>query len=251
MSQRILALSGRKQSGKTTSTNFLYGYELKKNGIIDFFDIDTAGSLIVNTVFTNEKGEKSEGVGILDVFRHDYDFINYAHQNIWPYVKAYNFADPLKNICINLFGFSYEQCYGTDENKNSLTDVHKPRDVFPSDGHFTAREFLQYFGTDVCRHLKDDIWTGACINKIKNEESGFAIIGDCRFPNEVEMVQNVGGKIIRLTRSLHEDSHKSETALDKFKSFDAVIDNQEMTIEEQNKAILETLISWGWVESIC
>ena len=77
-----------------------------------------------------------------------------------------------------------------------------------------------------------------------------ALVGDCRFPDEVEAVQQAGGKVIRLTRSLHEDSHVSETALDTHEGFDAVIDNQDMTIEEQSKALLNTLGEWGWLESV-
>jgi len=146
---------------------------------------------------------------------------------------------------MELFGLSYEQCYGTDEEKNSHTNVAKPNGTVV----FTAREFLQYFGTNICRTLKPDIWTSFCLQQVEEEKSELAIIADCRFPNEATAVQKAGGKVIRLTRQPYEDSHSSEVALRNFKKFDAVIDNTEMTVHEQIEELLSTLMKWGWITS--
>lgn len=240
MSQKILAISGRKRAGKTTCINFLHGYELQRNNIIERFALDDRGQLLVNATFMDEKGEEIQQMGLFDVSNRDPRFCEYCSMNVWPFVKAYNFADALKSIAINFFGLTHEQCYGSEKAKNTPSLVKD----------FTAREFLQHFGTDVCRSLKEDIWVDFCINQIKSEESSLALVGDCRFPDEVEAVQQAGGKVIRLTRSLHKDSHVSETALDTHEGFDAVIDNQDMTIEEQSKALLNTLGEWGWLESV-
>ena len=245
MTQRILAISGAKQSGKTTCANFLYGYEMKRNDVIEHFEITEQGNLLVNASFTGADGSKTAGMGIFDIFRMDYQFIDYASTNIWPYVKAYNFADALKSVSIELFNLTYEQCYGTEEEKNSYTTVKKPEGTVC----FTAREFLQYFGTNICRTLKPDIWTSFCLNQLKLENSELSIIADCRFPNEVEAVQEAGGRVVRLTRQPHEDNHQSEVALRNFKKFDAVIDNADMTIKEQNKNLLSVLLEWGWIAS--
>jgi len=41
-------------------------------------------------------------------------------------IKTYSFADPLKrNICIDLLGLTEQQCYGSDEDKNSLTNIRR------------------------------------------------------------------------------------------------------------------------------
>jgi hypothetical protein len=245
MSHKLLAISGAKQSGKTTCANFLYGYEMKRNDIIEHFEITDEGRLVVNALFTNADGSTSEGMGMLDIFRRDYQFGEYASKNIWPHVKAYNFADALKSVSMELFGLSYEQCYGTDEEKNSHTNVAKPNGTVV----FTAREFLQYFGTNICRTLKPDIWTSFCLQQVEEEKSELAIIADCRFPNEATAVQKAGGKVIRLTRQPYEDSHSSEVALRNFKKFDAVIDNTEMTVHEQIEELLSTLMKWGWITS--
>ena len=254
MTQRILAFSGSKQSGKTTRVNFLHGYEMKRTEAIKVFEINENGNLVVNAITTDEKGESSEGMGILDIERQDFEFASYASQRIWPFVRCYNFATPLKRMCINVFGLTQDQCYGTDENKN--TSVNIMWDNLPGDfssenktGQMTAREFLQYFGTDVCRQIKPDIWTSICINDIINDESELAIIGDCRFKNEVDAVHNAGGKVIRLLRRPNEDGHSSENDLEDYDGFDYVIDNSEMSIGECNKELLNVLIDWGWIQS--
>ncbi len=123
MSQKILAISGAKQSGKTTCAKFLYGYEMKRNNVIEQFEITDDGRLLVNASFTSADGEKTDGMGVFDIFRGDYQFIEYASTHIWPHIKAYNFADSLKSVAIELFGLTYEQCYGTEEEKNTYTPM--------------------------------------------------------------------------------------------------------------------------------
>jgi len=240
MSQKILAISGHKRAGKTTCINFLHGYELQRNQVIEKFLLDDRGQLSVNATFMDEKGEEIQQMGVLDLNNREPRFVQYCSMNVWPFVKAYNFADSLKSIAINFFGLKYEQCYGSEKQKNTPSPIKD----------FTAREFLQYFGTDVCRSLKEDVWVDFCINQIQSEQSALALVGDCRFPDEVEAIQEAGGKVIRLTRAPHDDSHASEIALDTYEGFDAVIDNQDMAIEEQSKELLNILAGWGWLEPV-
>lgn len=240
MTQKILAISGHKRAGKTTCINFLHGYELQRNSIIEKFILNDRGQLLVNATFMDEKGEEVQQMGMFDLNNRDPRFVEYCSMNVWPFVKAYNFADSLKSIAMNFFGLTYEQCYGSEKEKNTPSPI---KDL-------TARGFLQYFGTDVCRELKEDVWVDFCINQIKSEQSELALVGDCRFPDEVDAVQQAGGKVIRLTRAPYEDSHVSETALDTHEGFDATIDNQDMTVEEQSKALLNVLGEWGWLESV-
>ena len=247
--QKIISFSGVKQSGKTTSVNFLHGYQLVRHEVIEDFGISPEGNLFIESTENEQRAS-----GIVDMFRTDEEFVNYANANIWPFIKCYNFADPLKFLCVNLFGLDWEQCFGTDKQKNTTTKI-KWEDMPDhlencETGFMTARHFLQCFGTDICRKIKPDIWTEACIKRIREEQSEMSVIGDCRFPNEVKTIQESGGKVIRLTRQIFDDKHPSETSLDKenfdWKNFDLIIDNQDMTIEEQNQCLLENLHKWGW-----
>jgi len=123
-----------------------------------------------------------------------------------------------------LFDLEPKQVYGTDDDKNTPTKYGK-----------TAREFLQTFGTDIMRSIKDTVWVDYTIKKITQEQSSVAIIPDVRFPNEVDAIHNAGGIVIRLTRDVFSDSHKCESALDADKfdwnKFDYTINNNETVFE--------------------
>jgi hypothetical protein len=151
----------------------------------------------------------------------------------------YNFADPLKQLCIDIFGIEYRQCYGCDEDKNELVDCYW------GDKQLTAREVLQIVGTDMFRTMQHHVWSSATIRKIEKEMPDLAIIADCRFPNEVEAVKNAGGVVIKLNRNVYNSDHSSETALDienyDYSNFDLIVDNQNMTIGEQNNYISQFL----------
>ena len=60
-------------------------------------------------------------------------------------------------------------------------------------------------------------------------------------------MQKAGGKVIRLTRSDHKDPHSSESALEEWDDYDAVIDNQNLTIAETVKRVIGVLDEWGWL----
>lgn len=182
---KIIALAGRKQSGKTTCSEFI------------------AKQFIGN-------------------------------------VKIYNFADPLKkDICINILGLTYDQCYGTDDQKNELVNC------IWDNKQMTAREVMQFVGTNIFRSMQESVWTNATINKILKDKPDLAIVADCRFPNEVESIKSVGGIVIKLTRNPFNSQHESEIALDEDKYdqsiFDLVLDNKNIGIEDQNALLNDFL----------
>jgi hypothetical protein len=164
--------------------------------------------------------------------------ISYFNSFVEPdnYARLYNFADPLKkDICMNILGLTYEQCYGSDDDKNQLTNNYW------GDKQLTAREVMQFVGTDVFRKMQQNVWADATILKIQKEQPSLAIIADCRFPNEVDAVKNAGGLVIKLNRNPFNSDHASETALDENNynqnNFDFILNNSIMSIEEQNECI--------------
>ena len=181
---KIIAFAGRKQSGKTTSAEFV------SNLFYQFGDS-----------------------------------------------KIYNFADPLKNLCIDILGLEYNQCYGSDEDKNQLVNCYW------DNKQLTAREVLQIVGTDMFRKMQNHVWSNATIRQILREQPNVAIIADCRFPNEVDAIKNVGGIVIKLTRNPYNSNHASEIALDPDQydqfNFDLIIENHDIGITEQNKIIFD------------
>ena len=166
---------------------------------------------------------------------------NVFSQTLQKNCAIYNFADPLKKMCIDIFGLTYEQCYGSDENKNEYVNC-----LWPDSGKsMTAREVMQYVGTNIFRKMQHNVWAGATIRKIQDENLPLALIADCRFPNEVEAVKNVGGLVIKLNRNPYGSRHESETALDEDRydqsNFDFVIDNKDLSIGAKNELIYSFL----------
>ena len=271
MTTKILAFAGHKQSGKTTTCNFLNGYQLRSHHIIDGFAITEGGDLVINTSIIDSEGAEETSHAVLNTSRNDLEFAEWASYAMWPYIKRYSFAGALKQIATGIFELRDEQVYGAESQKNSKTwfkweempgvitdlklskkpDIKKLIDTgalkYHKPGKMSAREFLQFFGTDVCRKIYEDVWQSRLMNDIAREGSLLAVIDDCRFPNEAEAVQEAGGRIIKLTRGNHKDAHASECALDDYKNFDAVIDNQDMTIHDTNIELIKLLDEWGWL----
>lgn len=272
----ILCLSGKKQSGKSTAVNWLYSLELSSLNETDYAYVDELGRLRVLAVTEEADGKMHEFDGIMLVEDKRPKVQNFFAETVWPFIKAYSFADMLKMTCVNVLGLTIEQCYGSDEQKNEKTHLmwenmpgvisdsefwnsitpDGPPDglVFHEPGPMSGREVMQYVGTDMFRRMYGQVWVNACLNLIKVEQPALAIISDCRFPNEVEGVQKAGGKVMRFTRAPFADNneHESERALDQdrydWSNFDAIIDNADMSIKQQNKAFYEQLEQWGYVD---
>lgn len=222
---KIIQLCGNKQSGKTTTANYITGLVLKYNNIIQNFTIGSNGRLYIHAV-KEYGGKKETSDGELDMRRIDYDFVSYASHQIWPNVKIYSFATPLKEFCINTLGISREKIYGSNEDKNSLTHIHwssipisrtlktaKDRNEFKNKtGLMTVREVMQVFGT-FCRELHTNCWCNQCFNLIIDESPEIAIIDDTRLENELNLGVSNNSKLILHSNSQSKDNHNSEVGL--------------------------------------
>ena len=114
---KVIGISGRKQSGKNTAANYIAGSILKSKNMIQDFVITEVGSLSIKTT----DGDGNVGWGIFDLTRKDQTFTSYAEQEIWPFIKIYHSADPLKSMAVEFFDLTPQQVYGTDNDKNTKT----------------------------------------------------------------------------------------------------------------------------------
>ncbi len=256
---KIVGISGRKQAGKNTAANILHGLILEKHGAVENWTIGDVGELRVFT--TDAAGNK--GWGEFDVARKDEAFLEYAEENIYPYIKLYSFADSLKWMSTELFNVPHRCVWGTDDDKNTpqkhllwenmpgvigpkaynkikelyvekeLLSEFYPQFVMHEPGPMTAREFMQFIGTEIGRKMYEPIWIEATMKKIQREQSELAVIADVRFPNEANAIADAGGYVTRLTRQpfADQDTHASETALDDY-SFNYVIDNEDESLTD-------------------
>jgi len=271
MDQKILVFAGKKQAGKDTAANFVTGYaitQLARTGTpylpTEFTIDEETGELIVNTTTMSIDNEEIAGEGVLDLSNKDSEYLMWAQDCMWPYVKTYAYADMLKAVAVNVFGVPEEWVNGTDEDKRRLTNIKwkdmcamlPPKKIASIkksekyDTKMTVREFLQYFGTNVCRRIYGDCWVESCFRRIDMEIPDLAIITDCRFRNEVMAAKKKKAKIVKLERSPFKDMHDSEVDLDKMSNnnFDLIIP-PDVTIREKNQLILEHMYSWGWFDT--
>ena len=126
------------------------------------------------------------------------------------YCEIIRFADTLKQIVIDCFippemNLKKPDDLDSDEVKNTMLPCGK-----------TIRQMLQTIGTDWFRHTWDDCWINTFKNRIRKSKASFILVPDCRFPNELKAIQEMGGVVIRLMRAPFgdQDQHESETALD-------------------------------------
>jgi len=271
----IIAFAGHKASGKDTCGLFIFGSYLCSLGLVQGGYTIKSDGLYVTDIMgdANLKGR-------FDPRRNTDTMRNFLAEYVDPYIKLYSFADELKSFCINVLGLSWEQCYGSNENKNSLTHLrweNMPNVVTPEWveeliigegisasydieqikkegiygfsvhdlGFMTAREVLQYFGTEIVRKMYGPAWAKATVNKIKRERPILAIITDTRFEDEVDEVNDAGGKVIKLMRQPYNDEHESEKLNIPNEKFAAIINNSNMTLDEQNDKLVEIISGWG------
>lgn len=248
---QIVAISGRKQAGKDTTANTIVGMRMHQLELISDFAIGEDGRLRVPS-------QQEEGIvhGIFDLDRRDSEFVGWCCEQVFPYVKVYSFAGPLKDFCVRILGCPEENVWGPNEKKDELSDLlweNTPKEIFnrwkkekKTEPRMTYREAMQIVG-EIFRGLDPDCWAKATIRQIQAEQPLLALIRDTRYPNEVDVVQKAGGQVWRLTRTpFPDDSHSSETALDKenfdWAKFDRVIDNAEMTLQEQVETIVNIVV---------
>jgi hypothetical protein len=245
---KIIAFAGTKQAGKNTAANILAGTILHAVGYETSVDNTTGDLLLLD--------DESKFVKI-DLLTRKPEIREWLNENIYPFVKMYSFADSLKEFCINVLGLTEEQCYGTNEQKNSKTHIKwnvfrkfLNKDTYEEinkkncwNKYCTGREIQQIVGTDIVRSINPDGWVNNTFYKINKERPRHAILVDTRFPNEVTGTQKNGGIVIKLTRCpfKDEDLHSSERALNNYVGFDGILDNQNMSIEEQGVALAQLL----------
>lgn len=115
-----------------------------------------------------------------------------------------SFAAPLKDVCSSIFGWPREMLEGdTVESR----DFREMPDMFWTKKlgvpNFTPRLALQLMGTEVLRnHFDQDIWLNSLEYRIRKKSANApcVVVSDARFRNELDLIKNMGGKIIWVQR---------------------------------------------------
>ena len=113
-----------------------------------------------------------------------------------------SFAGVLKDIIAILFGWDREMLEGSSNEsrkwREQIDSWWSEKLQIPK---LTPRYVLQYFGTELFRnHFHPDIWVISVERQLSKYSN--CVITDCRFPNEINMLQSNGAKIIKITRGI-------------------------------------------------
>ena len=156
-----------------------------------------------------------------------------------PKYEVKRFSDKLKMIASLLSGISAERFESQDFKQLGMPSVwnkHNSPTTPYGDQHIrmSVREFLQKIGTEAMRdNLHEDVWVNALFADYKERYYGSKnmpnwVITDVRFPNEANAILNRGGVMVKINRTDTTGinrNHSSETALDGWRGFSYVIDN--------------------------
>jgi hypothetical protein len=124
----------------------------------------------------------------------------------WPVVR---FADPLKEFCAMVFGWSDVQLNGP----SALREQPDPAWKRPDGTCLSPREALQKLGTEWGRACHPDVWARTGIRRAQAMGGHIdpVLITDCRFINEARAVRAAGGEVWLITRpGTGGSSHASE-----------------------------------------
>ena len=163
-----------------------------------------------------------------------------------------SFADSLKDAVSAVFGWPRALLEGDTEESRDFREQVDTWWARKLDMPFlTPRIVLQQWGTEVCRNsFHNDIWILSLERKLGD---GNYIIPDTRFPNEIDIVQRMGGQVWRVKRGADPewfvgyqnngkappDIHASEWAWARA-VFDHVVDN-EGTIDQLRESVKSLL----------
>lgn len=145
-------------------------------------------------------------------------FSNYLVSN-YDFVK-FSFASATKDILSILFDWNRELLEGDTKESREFRETV---DSWWSDKlgipNLTPRKTLQLIGTELFRkQFNHDIWLTCVerkiISQLESNPNSNIIISDCRFPNEIKMLKNLGFKLIHIKRNIPSWFHKYKSGSD-------------------------------------
>lgn len=115
-------------------------------------------------------------------------------------MEKMSFAHVLKDVVAITFGWRRDLLEGDTEESRKWRETP---DAFWSKilcREYTPRMALQETGSKI-REIHPDIFMATLHRKIQGKD---VVITDCRFPNEIELIHKLGGKIVHVARNLPE-----------------------------------------------
>lgn len=120
--------------------------------------------------------------------------------NKYGYEKL-SFASSLKDILSIIFGWNRNMLEGiTNEDRIKRLEIDNWWVDNLGMDNISPREMMKRIGTELFRNnFHEDIWLKIVERKIQSGEK--FVVTDCRFPNEIKMLQKYGNKLIFIDRN--------------------------------------------------
>lgn len=235
----LIGISGKAQSGKDTIGKIIQYLQWKYSSPKYLYEGDTIELLKQNSMMFVPKGTRG--------------FVSIPLESGWEIKK---FADKVKEITSLLTGIPVSELEKEEVKKSNLPEEWNTYDFEIKS--MSVREMLQKIGTDCMRkNLHPNTWVNALFADYKSVKMDQYypsnwIITDVRFPNEAHAIKEKGGILIRVNRNRFRCSncsslvvgawscqncgtdqlisepysfHESEIALDTYKNWDYIVDN--------------------------
>jgi hypothetical protein len=113
-----------------------------------------------------------------------------------PRAKKLSLAQPLKELCADVFGLTYDMPPraffgdGTDKDQE-----------YPNLPGWNGRKILQFIGTEGFRKVSTSIWVDHLIRRMHSTpEVELFLISDVRFEDEISALKKLDATIVRVTR---------------------------------------------------
>ena len=140
-------------------------------------------------------------------------------QEYLPRCLVHSFAGPVKDVVSTMFGYPRELLEGDTPESRKWREQPDEYWSATMGKEVTPRWLMQYIGTDLIRkQFFSDFWVDRAKHfVIQNPDARHIIFPDLRFSNELRLIQELNGEIIRVDRPGYDvqghDTHSSEHSL--------------------------------------
>lgn len=150
-----------------------------------------------------------------------------------------SFANAVKDACAPIFGWDRQMLEGDTPESRQWRETP---DEFWSKAFgkpFSPRYALQLMGTEAGRNVfHRDVWVLSLIRRTDPNKN--YVLADVRFPNEIDMIREHGGKVIRVRRGAEPNWYDTAEAYNVTTDWDGSI--------QQMKAFPDIHYSeWAWI----